>query len=231
MLELALKIVPWLALAALLGFVVAWLLRGLQLAELKAQLEHLEAEHSVREHELGSSRRTLDAALERVASLERQVKTIMRTESARSESASRAARGAHAANPGELSSPMQTASATPPMHGRARDAAADAAVRGEGARRADGVEPGASGDDLTCIYGVGPVLAKMLHRLGVHQFRQVAQWSEADIDFFDAQLERFRGRIRRENWVRSAAEEHHRKYGEWLGSGTAAPVMREALHD
>ena len=231
MLELALKIVPWLALAALLGFAVAWLLRGLQLAELKVQLDHLEAEHSVREHELGTSRRTLDAALERVASLERQVTTILRTETARTESASRTARGAHAPHAVALDPPMQTAPARPPSQPRSRDAAASAVARGEGASRAAAYEPGTLSDDLTCIYGVGPVLAKMLQRLGVHQFRQVAQWSEADIDFFDAQLERFRGRIRRENWVRSAAEEHHKKYGEWLGSGTAAPVMREALHD
>ncbi len=226
MLELALKIVPWLALSALLGFGVAWLLRGLQLTELKTQMDHLEAEHSVREHELGTSRRTLDAALERVASLEREVTTILRTEAA-----NRSARGAHAANSVAPSPPMQTAPAAPPLHDRAGDATTGARARGEGAGRADGFEPGAPSDDLTCIYGVGPVLAKMLHRLGIHQFKQVAQWSEADIDFFDAQLERFRGRIRRENWVRSATEEHHKKYGEWLGSGTPAPVMREALHD
>ena len=226
MLELALKIVPWLAFTALLGFAVAWLWRGLELTELKAQLDHLEAEHNVREHELGSSRRTLDAALERVASLEREVTTILRTESA-----NRSVRVAHAANPAALAPPMPTAPATPPPHARARDANAGTAARGAGASRADGFEPGATSDDLTCIYGVGPVLAKMLHQLGVHQFKQVAQWSEADIDHFDAQLERFRGRIRRENWVRSATEEHHKKYGEWLGSGTPAPVMREALHD
>ena len=147
MLELALKIVPWLALAALLGFAVAWLLRGLQLAELKAQLDHLEAEHSVREHELGTSRRTLDAALERVASLERQVTTILRTESARTESASRAARGAHAPNAVALDPPMQTAPARPPSQPRSRDAAASTVARGEGTSRAAAYEPGTLSDD------------------------------------------------------------------------------------
>ncbi len=226
MLELALKMIPWLALAALLGFAVAWLLRGLELTELKAQMDHREAEHSVREHELGNSRRTLDAALEHVASLEREVTTMLRNQSA-----NRSARVAHAAIPDALAPPMQAAPATPPPAARARDANTGTPARDEGASRAADFEPGAPSDDLTCIYGVGPVLAKMLHQLGVHQFKQVAQWSEADIDFFDAQLERFRGRIRRENWVRSAAEEHHKKYGEWLGSGTPAAAMREALHD
>jgi predicted flap endonuclease-1-like 5' DNA nuclease len=78
-------------------------------------------------------------------------------------------------------------------------------------------------DDLQSIHGVGPKLSKLLNRLGIYLFRQVACWSEEDIDFFDAQLGQFHGRIRRENWVRSATEQHHQKYGEWLGAG-APPV-------
>jgi predicted flap endonuclease-1-like 5' DNA nuclease len=76
---------------------------------------------------------------------------------------------------------------------------------------------------LKLIRGIGPVLEKLLHRLGVYQFKQVALWTEADIDYFDAQLQAFRGRIRRENWVRSAAEEHFKKHGEWL-AGAARPI-------
>jgi predicted flap endonuclease-1-like 5' DNA nuclease len=83
-------------------------------------------------------------------------------------------------------------------------------------------------DDLKSIRGVGPVLERMLNAHGVHQFRQVATWSDADIDFFDAQLERFHGRIRRENWVRSAIDQHFKKYGEWLGDGAPAATQREA---
>ncbi len=85
----------------------------------------------------------------------------------------------------------------------------------------------AGADDLEWIYGVGPKLAEALNAVGVYTFKQVAQWSESDIDFFDAKLEGFHGRIRRENWVKSATEEQYKKYGEWLGSGTPSVTMPE----
>jgi len=71
-------------------------------------------------------------------------------------------------------------------------------------------------DDLKLIVGVGPVLERMLHRLGVATYRQVAHWSERDIDEIDAQLPEFPGRIRRDGWVTQARELHQSKYGETL---------------
>jgi len=85
----------------------------------------------------------------------------------------------------------------------------------EQARRPTAAKPGRK-DDLKKIYGVGPVLARMLNKLGIHTFREVALWGDEDIDRVDEQLEHFRGRIRRENWVSSAKEEHFKKYGERL---------------
>jgi len=75
--------------------------------------------------------------------------------------------------------------------------------------------PGAP-DDLKLIVGVGPVLERMLHQLGVTTFRQVAYWSERDIDEFDAKLHEFPGRIRRDAWVTQARALHQSKYGEAL---------------
>jgi NADH-quinone oxidoreductase subunit E len=68
-------------------------------------------------------------------------------------------------------------------------------------------------DDLERIHGVGPKLAKFLNERGVTQFRQVARWQDADMDRFEAELPQFKGRIRREGWVASAAAEHRMKYG------------------
>lgn len=62
----------------------------------------------------------------------------------------------------------------------------------------------AAGDDLTRIKGVGPKLVATLAELGVTSFEQVAGWSDADIDRIDAQLGRFQGRIRRDDWVTQA---------------------------
>jgi predicted flap endonuclease-1-like 5' DNA nuclease len=75
--------------------------------------------------------------------------------------------------------------------------------------------PGAP-DDLKLIVGVGPVLERMLHVLGITTFRQIAYWTETDIDAFDAKLHEFPGRIRRDGWVTQARELHQSKYGEAL---------------
>lgn len=55
-------------------------------------------------------------------------------------------------------------------------------------------------DDLTRIKGLGPKIADLLRTLGVTRFAQIAAWSDAEIDRIDAQLGRFAGRIRRDDW-------------------------------
>lgn len=59
-------------------------------------------------------------------------------------------------------------------------------------------------DDLSRIKGVGPKLVEQLHALGVTELSQIAAWDDGDIDRIDAQLGRFQGRIRRDNWVAQA---------------------------
>ncbi|MBL8039044.1 hypothetical protein ACYX34_01795 [Nitrospira sp. CMX1] len=92
-----------------------------------------------------------------------------------------------------------------------------------------------SPDDLKQIRGVGQALERFLHKRGVFWFKQVATWSEADIDKFEFLLPNFSGRIQRENWVRSAQVEHYKKYQQWLGNGEPPraslefPVKSDAL--
>jgi predicted flap endonuclease-1-like 5' DNA nuclease len=71
-------------------------------------------------------------------------------------------------------------------------------------------------DDLKLIVGIGPVLERMLHQLGIGTYRQIARWSERDIDEFDARLAEFPGRIRRDAWVTQARALHQSKFGETL---------------
>ena len=68
-------------------------------------------------------------------------------------------------------------------------------------------------DDLKLIVGVGPVLERMLQQLGITTYRQIARWTERDIDEFDAKLPEFPGRIRRDGWVTQARALHASKYG------------------
>ncbi len=68
-------------------------------------------------------------------------------------------------------------------------------------------------DDLKLIVGIGPVIERMLYQMGIGTYRQIAQWSERDIDEFDARLREFPGRIRRDAWVTQARALHASKYG------------------
>jgi predicted flap endonuclease-1-like 5' DNA nuclease len=71
-------------------------------------------------------------------------------------------------------------------------------------------------DDLKLIVGIGPVLERMLQMMGIATYRQIARWTERDIDEFDAKLHEFPGRIRRDAWVTQARALHQSKYGEAL---------------
>ncbi|MBK9703936.1 MAG: hypothetical protein IPO75_11000 [Betaproteobacteria bacterium] len=77
----------------------------------------------------------------------------------------------------------------------------------------------AAPDDLKLVVGVGPVLERLLHQLGITSYRQIARWSERDIDEFDARLAEFPGRIRRDGWVTQARALHQSKYGETIEGG------------
>lgn len=59
-------------------------------------------------------------------------------------------------------------------------------------------------DDLKLIRGVGPKLEAMLHRMGVFHFDQIASWTEHEVAWVDDNLEGFRGRVSRDEWVAQA---------------------------
>lgn len=60
-------------------------------------------------------------------------------------------------------------------------------------------------DNLQLLKGVGPKLAVLLSGLGVTSFRQIADWTDADIARIDPQLGTFQGRIARDNFVDQAS--------------------------
>jgi NADH-quinone oxidoreductase subunit E len=59
-------------------------------------------------------------------------------------------------------------------------------------------------DDLQIIEGIGPVLEKLCHELGIFHFDQIAGWGEAEIAWMDGNLKGFRGRVTRDKWVAQA---------------------------
>ena len=67
----------------------------------------------------------------------------------------------------------------------------------------DGARGGVA-DDLKQIKGVGPVLERLLHALGYFHFDQIAAWTAAEVAWVDENLEGFKGRVTRDDWVPQA---------------------------
>ena len=83
--------------------------------------------------------------------------------------------------------PVELAQPTPPRHD-------------------PGVSEGVKGsDDLTRIKGIGQVLQNKLRQLGITSFRQIADFTPADIERVNSVLD-FPGRIERERWVEQARD-------------------------
>ncbi|WP_299404102.1 NADH-quinone oxidoreductase subunit NuoE [uncultured Roseobacter sp.] len=62
----------------------------------------------------------------------------------------------------------------------------------------------AGADDLKKIKGVGPKLEKMLNGMGFFHFDQIAAWSADEVAWVDENLEGFKGRVSRDQWVSQA---------------------------
>jgi len=63
---------------------------------------------------------------------------------------------------------------------------------------------GSRPDDLKIIKGIGPKLEEMLHSMGVFHFDQIAAWTAAEVAWVDDNLEGFKGRVSRDEWVAQA---------------------------
>jgi NADH-quinone oxidoreductase subunit E len=63
----------------------------------------------------------------------------------------------------------------------------------------------AGADDLKLIKGVGPKLEKLLNTLGFYHFDQIAKWSAEELSWVDENLEGFKGRASRDEWVSQAS--------------------------
>ncbi|MFN3644879.1 MAG: hypothetical protein ACK4TB_18380, partial [Gemmobacter sp.] len=63
---------------------------------------------------------------------------------------------------------------------------------------------GGKADDLKQIKGIGPKMEAMLHGMGYFHFDQIAAWTPAEIAWVDENLEGFKGRVTRDEWVAQA---------------------------
>lgn len=62
----------------------------------------------------------------------------------------------------------------------------------------------AGADNLKAIKGVGPKLEAMLNDMGFYHYDQIAKWTADEIAWVDQNLEGFKGRVSRDDWVDQA---------------------------
>ncbi|MCH2164650.1 MAG: endonuclease [Marinovum sp.] len=76
----------------------------------------------------------------------------------------------------------------------------------EEGRRPEGLTEARGGlaDDLKKIKGIGPKLEKLCNTLGFYHFDQIAAWGSEEVAWVDQNLEGFKGRVTRDNWVEQA---------------------------
>jgi predicted flap endonuclease-1-like 5' DNA nuclease len=66
-------------------------------------------------------------------------------------------------------------------------------------------------DDLKMISGIGPFIEERLHALDIYTIRQISKFTVADIETINDAIEYFSGRIERDEWVAQAREIIHNK--------------------
>ena len=115
----------------------------------------------------------------------------------------------------QAASPARPRSDIEPEGVRAQEKDAPAEARGETAttgateeagRRPEGLEAPRDGtpDDLKRIKGIGPKLEEVLNGMGFHHYDQIAAWGPAELAWVDDNLEGFKGRASRDEWVAQA---------------------------
>ena len=75
-------------------------------------------------------------------------------------------------------------------------------------------------DDLTVINGIGPKIEKVLAKLGIISWEQLAEFNAADVKMVDDALAEFPGRIKRDKWVSQAKAIMRNGHRPLIASGT-----------
>ncbi|MCL2490754.1 MAG: hypothetical protein FWF36_08575 [Propionibacteriaceae bacterium] len=211
------EILIWLILAAILGFVLGWLVHWLvsrrgststgdELKRLRDENASLKTDLADCEQDNDLLQADLDACTEAKAALQTDL-NASRALVATTASAVVAARAA-------VASAGLTTPAAAPVRVVVIPTSKDEAIAQVDAiaARTAGAEP-APKDDLEAIFGIGPVISKMLYKMKITSFRQVARFTPQDIATVEKALEFFPDRIVRDDWMSSARKLNIEKYG------------------
>lgn len=107
--------------------------------------------------------------------------------------------------PASKAAPKAAAKESPTPAKAVVETEAPTAVSGAGKKPRTMSAPRKSGaDDLKLIKGIGPKLENMLNSMGFFHFDQIAKWGQDELAWVDQNLEGFKGRASRDNWVDQA---------------------------
>lgn len=222
MLFVASQIVLCLLLAAAIGFIAGWLLRGLRAAVPHPVFESptvtAPGEFSPPTHTQSTSSPLSTSASTSMTPSIASIPAAMAAASTLRESANNGLSAAPAQNPTPDPEIQQIRSELHDL----RRVLADLARQRPVANPAPSTVALASStaasaglpDDLSMIAGVTPAIARTLNELGVTSFRQIAQWTPEDIAHIEDRLGSFGTRIDRDDWIQRAKELHALRHGE-----------------
>ena len=203
------QILIYLVLAAIIGFLVAWVSRG---SRLGSRIESLENElWTLRANtpvQSPPAARADDSALVQalrgeLSEVKRECEQCRRELDAARASAARVGASPPPSNAPQVSEPPPARSAPPvsAMSGEAPAASVTASAGGAQPVALDA--PHGTPDELQRIKGIGPKIEGILHSLGVFHFHQIAAWTSDNVEWVNDHL-RFKGRIEREQWIAQA---------------------------
>ena len=202
-----------LALAALLGLFVGWLIWGRRSVvnvdtgeadRLRAALETCSAKGREQAARIAALEADLKAANAKAQDAHMAAENARADAKAADEAAAAATKRANAATVGAAvaaaPAPAPQAAMAAPLMSAPAAASAPAKPKGLTAAR------GGKADDLKLIKGVGPKLEALCNKLGFYHFDQIANWTAAEIAWVDENLEGFKGRVTRDEWVVQARD-------------------------
>lgn len=193
------EIVILLAIAALLGLFIGWLIWG-RASNVSVDTSEADGLRAA----LAECKSRGDEARLRAARVEAELADVK----ARAATASVAAEAKAAAPaPAALMSAPAPAAEPAPAAPAPEARAPSAPASGKGTKPKGLTEArGGKADDLKLIKGVGPALEKLCHKLGYFHFDQIAAWTATEIEWVDDNLEGFKGRVTRDEWVAQARD-------------------------
>ncbi|MGW8205868.1 MAG: NADH-quinone oxidoreductase subunit NuoE [Hyphomicrobiaceae bacterium] len=112
------------------------------------------------------------------------------------------------AKAGSVANVETTAEATEKTGGDGKPGAPGASTDEAGATDAVGKKPmllsaprDGKGDDLRLIWGVAEKLQEKLNQMGIWHFDQIAKWTPDEVEWFEASMQGFKGRVERDKWI------------------------------